>query len=309
MVSSDPPHPHQVALKGVLSAESDLILFDLAQLLVHGDSSLDLRVSDDFIKTAVEKASGIVLSGDDRVGAPDYEALQQDQMGGADRKLYAERAILKHAIELGIPVLGICRGCQLINNYLGGSLERNLGEINGVNADHYNTQYEDLPQELGMSKQAFLLELLTDTFGDTISKGLETHKHEVTVMEGTVIHNAMKGKSPMSAASGTIEVVSLHTQGILPDGLAPDLRIVAQSDDGVVEAVAHKDLPIFGCQFHPELDRTTADLFLGTFANYVRYHAEERDKNPDITPASMPEWAGRQNLEPGRFQNQWDIPH
>ncbi|MGV0815823.1 aminodeoxychorismate/anthranilate synthase component II [Mycolicibacterium boenickei] len=43
-----------------------------------------------------------------------------------------------------------------------------------------------------------------------------------------------------------------HSLTILPPTLPPELEITAQTDDGVVMAVQHVDLPIHGIQFHPE---------------------------------------------------------
>lgn len=53
--------------------------------------------------------------------------------------------------------------------------------------------------------------------------------------------------------SGTrFEVNSYHDHGILPTDLAADLTAVAVADDGSVEALRHRSLPILAIQWHPE---------------------------------------------------------
>ena len=43
-----------------------------------------------------------------------------------------------------------------------------------------------------------------------------------------------------------------HSLVVREDGLPPDLVVTGRSDDGLVMAVAHRSLPVFGVQFHPE---------------------------------------------------------
>ena len=51
----------------------------------------------------------------------------------------------------------------------------------------------------------------------------------------------------------SFDVNSFHEQGVLLEHLAPDLEILAVSEDGqVVEAIHHKYRPIIGIQWHPE---------------------------------------------------------
>lgn len=49
-----------------------------------------------------------------------------------------------------------------------------------------------------------------------------------------------------------IKVNSFHNQGYVKDAIAPDLTILAISEDGIVEAVCHKQYPVIGIQWHPE---------------------------------------------------------
>ena len=50
----------------------------------------------------------------------------------------------------------------------------------------------------------------------------------------------------------TVDVGRYHSLALDPDTLPDALRVLARTDDGEIMAVAHKDYPIYGVQFHPE---------------------------------------------------------
>lgn len=54
------------------------------------------------------------------------------------------------------------------------------------------------------------------------------------------------------------EVNSYHNDGAMPTDLAPSLRALALSEDGLVEAVVHERAAVAGVQWHPERDREHA---------------------------------------------------
>ena len=111
------------------------------------------------------------------------------------------------------PIMGICRGSQLINVALGGTL------------------YQDIPSEIKT---------------DLTHKQEHPHSepaHEANVVSGSLLHSLI-GKS-------RIHINSLHHQAIkeLGDGLTP----MAVADDGIIEAIVRtgKRL-VWGFQWHPE---------------------------------------------------------
>ncbi|MGH7380749.1 MAG: gamma-glutamyl-gamma-aminobutyrate hydrolase family protein [Candidatus Methylomirabilales bacterium] len=53
---------------------------------------------------------------------------------------------------------------------------------------------------------------------------------------------------------------SYHKQGVLLDGLSPDLRTFAIATGGVIEGLYHPNLPIVAVQWHPERENPAADL-------------------------------------------------
>ena len=73
-----------------------------------------------------------------------------------------------------------------------------------------------------------------------------------TPMHGKVSTISHGGKGLFRGINGPLNVTRYHSLVVeaqsLPDVLVPDAR----SDDGLIMAMAHRDLPIWGVQFHPE---------------------------------------------------------
>jgi gamma-glutamyl-gamma-aminobutyrate hydrolase PuuD len=76
---------------------------------------------------------GLLISGGADVDPATYDAEAHPAAGPfrADRD-DAELALVRAAVEAGVPVLGICRGLQVLNVALGGNLIQHLPEIQGV---------------------------------------------------------------------------------------------------------------------------------------------------------------------------------
>lgn len=138
-------------------------------------------------------------------GARDYQGAG-NHVPAADE---AQIAAVAAAAERGIPVLGICRGHQILNVAFGGDLIQHLGDTGSHRAARA---------------------------GD---HGSFT-RHTVDV-SGSALAGTIRG--------GEL-VQSSHHQAVARLGLG--FAAVATSADGVVEAIAHSDLPILGVQWHPE---------------------------------------------------------
>jgi putative glutamine amidotransferase len=159
--------------------------------------------------------AGIVLTGGNDIDPSHYgETPSPALMPGDPERDRTEIQLLKLAMENQLPILGICRGMQLINVLLGGSL------------------IQDLPTELG-------------------PKGAQhrippkmAHHHMVTVDVGSPLAHIFN-ETHMS-------IVSWHHQAIkrLADGLVP----CAYAEDGIIEAVVMPEYPawLVAVQWHPE---------------------------------------------------------
>ncbi len=89
--------------------------------------------------------------------------------------------------------------------------------------------------------------------------GHRSNEHEISIAPD----------SQLAAILGTdwIEVNSLHHQAT--DEVPPGWRAVAWSEDGVIEAIEHPDLPVVSVQFHPEMLRLHDDRFNRLFDRFM----------------------------------------
>ena len=92
---------------------------------------------------------GLVLTGGGDVDPAAYGEEADPEVGGVDPNRDAsERALLAAALEADLPVLAICRGCQVLNVFLGGTLHQHLPDVVG-NVDHRRQpmHFEDVEVE------------------------------------------------------------------------------------------------------------------------------------------------------------------
>ena len=171
-------------------------------------------------EAVIGSLDGLLLSGGSDLDPGFYGEEPGPELGPTipERDAF-EVALAELALRRGIPVFGICRGLQVINVVLGGTL------------------YQDIPSQLGR---------------DALKHRQDTPKwqptHEVEVRDGSYLAEV--------AGRGVVKVNSYHHQGIkdLADGLA----VAARSSDGVVEAIEGGDLSerwLLGVQWHAEAMR------------------------------------------------------
>jgi putative glutamine amidotransferase len=87
-------------------------------------------------RDVVAVLDALVLSGGGDVDPQSYGEEAGPEVGGVNPvRDESERALLGAALRLGLPVLAICRGCQVLNVFLGGTLHQHLPDAVG-NSDH-----------------------------------------------------------------------------------------------------------------------------------------------------------------------------
>ena len=88
----------------------------------------------------VERLSGICLSGGPDLDPTAYDADRHPQLGPVEPDLDVfELAVARRADALGLPILGICRGCQAINVARGGTLHQHLPDVTDGSVAHRQT--------------------------------------------------------------------------------------------------------------------------------------------------------------------------
>ena len=88
-----------------------------------------------------------------------------------------------------------------------------------------------------------------EVFGGTVAGAGE-------IMHGKSSMIYHDGKGVYEGLPNPFEAIRYHSLAILPDTVPDELEVTAQTDNGVVMGVRHRDYPIVGIQFHPESIRT-----------------------------------------------------
>lgn len=180
-----------------------------------------------------ERVSGILLSGGPDVDAKHFREFNMPYNEKISPYRDAmELYLAQRAIAEGKPVFGICRGMQVMNVAVGGSLYQDIG-----------SQIKDRAV-LKHSQEA--------------PKWYPTHA--ISIKEGSRVRQAHGEES--------IEVNSFHHQAV--KDAAVGFEITALSPDGVIEAIEYKGHPFaVGVQWHPELMWKEDRTFLKLFEDFV----------------------------------------
>ena len=197
----------------------------LDAVLRAGGEPLTLTPRELTHKQAVELLSGfgaLVLMGGADVDPHLYGQQRQHHVYGVNHEQdHFEIALVHAAIELKLPTLAVCRGIQLVNVALGGTLIQHIGDI-------------DLGDKSGLVEHA----------PGKFPAGQEFALHDVEVTPRTKLSKAL--------GATNVRVASFHHQGI--DDVGKGLKVVAHSPDGLVEALEHSGSGqwLIGVQWHPE---------------------------------------------------------
>jgi gamma-glutamyl-gamma-aminobutyrate hydrolase PuuD len=188
------------------SADTSIILVSLYSMKI--DSAL----------TLLSSCNGLLLTGGEDVDPVNYGKVNEiGKCEEIDRyRDSLEFALIKKSISKGIPIFGICRGEQILNVALGGTL------------------YTDIPTDIGKT----ILHRCPESSKECL--------HTISIKDMSLLALITGQKSGM--------VNSYHHQAVEKTG--PGMRIVATSENGVVEAI-ESDNTIFksfvmGVQWHPE---------------------------------------------------------
>ncbi|MBQ1466604.1 MAG: gamma-glutamyl-gamma-aminobutyrate hydrolase family protein [Eubacteriaceae bacterium] len=205
--------------------ESIMLAGGIPVILPHPCSGDDARL-------LAEELDGILFTGGGDADPVLYgeEKLPQCHEPDHDRDSF-ELELFRAARELGRPILGICRGCQLINVAMGGTLVQDIPSQRPDAVPHYQSQDG------------------TNTF------------HSVNITESSLLHGII-GKD-------LIEVNSFHHQAVRDP--APGLAVSAFASDGIIEAVEGTEGSfLLGVQWHPEYMSRIREDMLGIFKAFIK---------------------------------------
>lgn len=197
-----------------------------------------------------EHIDGLVLSGGGDIDPALYgEERLPETVHVARNRDALEFEFVRLACERNLPVLGICRGMQVMNVALGGSLYQDVNACGLTVADHrQQPPYCAVKQRVDVAAGSLLARLLCGNLDDGMLPGCKAG-WPADLETGAV-----------GGSSCTVQVNTMHHQAAAV--LAPDLRVSAVSDDGIVEAVEDPTRSFFlGVQWHPEYLDDNVSLF------------------------------------------------
>ena len=171
------------------------------------------------LRAIYERMDGILIPGGVDVDPAAFGEFPHDRLGRTDpARDRVEIQLVKWAVEDRKPVLGLCRGLQVINVALGGTLYQDL------DAEFPNAIKHDYFPTYGFSRDHLA--------------------HDVAVEAGSRMRHAL--------TSAAVPVNSMHHQGI--KALAASLAATAVAPDGLIEAAeSTTDAYLVGVQWHPEV--------------------------------------------------------
>jgi putative glutamine amidotransferase len=188
----------------------------------------------DAASAILDSVAGLVLTGGEDVDPARYGEKRHEKVRSINPARDAtEAALIREAKERGTPVLAICRGIQILNVALGGSL------------------VQDIPSQCE-TKIAHDEESARDS-----------RTHEITVEPDSLI----------AAAVGTehLTVNSFHHQSV--KRVADGMRVTARSPDGIIEGIesTDEDWWVMAVQWHPEEMTDSAEPWdRGLFQSFAR---------------------------------------
>jgi len=199
------------------------------------------------IDALLAAAHGIFLTGSPSNVHPSHfgEAVHDEELPLDPKRDSWILPLIPRALELGLPLLAVCRGFQETNVALGGTLHQAVHEVPG-RRDHRAPA--DAPADVQYAVA-----------------------HPVDVIPGGVLE-AIVGRP-------SIDVNSVHGQGV--NRLAPGLRIEARAPDGLVEAFSLPRAKGFNLcvQWHPEWQAATNPVSLQLFGAFGAACQAFRDRH------------------------------
>ncbi len=195
----------------------------------------------DSIAALLDRVDGVCLPGGPDVQPSAYGADAHPDLGPTEPRVDAlELALVRAADRRKLPILGICRGMQLLNVARGGTLHQHLPDVVGAGIEHRQPEHASIP----------------------------THR----------IETAPQSRLRAALGGPSLEVNSFHHQAV--QTLGKGLVATAWAQDGTIEAVENPaDRLVIGVQWHAEglhAHGPLFDLLIAAAVGAVEHAADAR---------------------------------
>ena len=194
-----------------------------------------MEVTEDDLRDLVTLTDGVLFTGGDDIHPFLYGEETDAKCGNVSQPRDSmEMALVPLVMEFGKPIFGICRGIQILNTAMGGTL------------------YQDIPSQFKSEpsiahRQPF---------------AYKVPSHTVDITPGTLLSRIL------GEEHASIAVNSMHHQAI--KDVAPGLEVCGYAPDKMIEAVYAPDYPfLLGVQWHPEHLTTSQSDAAKLFAAFV----------------------------------------
>lgn len=232
-----------------------------AQAIIRaGGAPLLLPLSGDprVYETLFPLIDGFVLTGGNDIDPARYGAIRDSGKISehSPEREELEYLILSYAHRFDVPLLGICRGMQMINVCFGGTLYRDLADqFPGIRRKGYSSDCASLPKIAHWQKPPY-----------------DMPSHSVDIKLDSRLGRLLGTK--------TIMVNSMHHQGICD--LSSLVDPVAFGPDGLVEAIEVRDSSfMMGIQWHPEFFGTREHRMERVFNALIEASKRQQSKARD----------------------------
>ena len=194
-----------------------------------------MEVTEDDLRDLVTLTDGVLFTGGDDIHPFLYGEETDAKCGNVSQPRDSmEMALVPLVMEFGKPIFGICRGIQILNTAMGGTL------------------YQDIPSQ-------FKSEL---SIAHRQPFAYKVPSHTVDITPGTLLSRIL------GEEHASIAVNSMHHQAI--KDVAPGLEVCGYAPDKMIEAVYAPDYPfLLGVQWHPEHLTTSQPDAAKLFAAFV----------------------------------------
>lgn|GEM_PF-228902 len=207
---------------------------------------IPLNMAEATLQGIFARLDGLFLPGGEDIDPANYGNDRHPLLGATDKERDRTELIMtRWALAEGMPVLGVCRGVQMINVACGGTLTQDIHSEQPELAKH-------------------------DYFPPSFERFRISHRIDI------------EADSLLAHAMGQVhEVNSMHHQAI--ERIGYGLRVVARADDGLPEALEAPELPfVVGVQWHPEELAKTDQMNANLVYDFVRAAASDwRGKIPE----------------------------